>query len=810
MRVTMWCLAILFALCMPLLPCAARAQSAPAEIEVRVGNAAGLPLADARVYVTGPLSTSALTPRDGAIRFSDVEPGLYHLRVTLAGYNAVDVPEVEALSGRRSIVDVTLTRTGPKPAAGAHPTPAPGGLQEIGRVQARAPVVVSSVDVDEGNPIRRISENLADALDKIAGVSVYQAQQGNTLTISLRNTDPSQTSTSIGGASVVGAAAGTLQAVAADLSSGVSADGSNSIGAIGGAVNYRTVQPTRTWLAQASGSYGGYDRSSAQLTLSGSYHKLGIALQHATRGGDSVLSGLRFLDTSGETYVHNGDFDRLGDIVKVRYPLGRVTATAQFLAATTRNSPLCDQWVTALPCGYGPGGAITNRAQLGNVLFQGQVGNVSVNGAVVRNAFHSVDDELGRVVGGIAAPFHSETRQNVVGFNDYSTVAVHRHTFLLNIGSYNGTGSTVSLGAFQGVAPYNVRNAYTVVGDTLKFSDRWSATLAYGTNVSLAQSRSAADLTVTLTPSRQETLTIATGIYGGGTSQTPSGLFGDPGGAQYNCAGDAVLVSGPGDPPQPGLQNNASVYYQRRGRRGSVQLSAYNQISRGGTLNAQYPVAALAPGAVPAGYVDAIAAYWHQPPICGAQPFDPGRVYLTAPIGGTTVRYRGVDASGQLVLGRSVIAQPSYSINGAVLIAGDPRLLSAGSAYAIGAQLPFRPLHRAGLLLDAAQRKASLEWVVNGTWVSANNQYGLSPYITVAAGVTWAAARGRFSLFANNLFNTDTGLFARTEFAQALALRGGGTYLPVPTLLQPRTYTLLYSVRIERPPERAKPAAPAR
>ena len=808
MRVNVFLGALFVALCTALLPGPARAQRAPVEIEVRVTNATGLPLADARVYVTGPASTSSLTPRDGTIRFSDVDPGLYHVRVTLAGYHGADVDAVEALAGRRTVVEVALTRPVPRPAASA--TPSPSGLQEIGRVQARPAVSVSSVDVDEGNPIRRISENLIDALDKIAGVNVYQAQQGNTLTISLRNADPSQTGTTIGGAGVVGAAGGTLQAVAGDLSSGVSIDSGSSIATVGGSVNYRTVQPTRTWQAQASASYGGYERSSAQFTLTGSYHKLGIAAQHAVRGGNSILSGLRFLDTSGATYVHDGDFDRLGDFVKLRYPLGRVTVTAQYLAATTRNSPLCDQWVTALPCGYGPGGAITNRGQLASALFQGQLGNVTVNGQVSRNTFSSVDDELGRVVGGVAAPFHSQGRQSVVGFNDYSTIAVHRHTFLLNIGSFSGRGSTISTGRFQGVAPFDVRQAYTVIGDTIKFSDRWSATLAYGANTSLVGSRSAADLNVTLTPSRAETLTFGTGVYGGGTTGVINHLFGEPGGATYNCTGDSVLVTGPADAPQPGLQNNSWVFYQRRGRRGSLQVGYYTQLARGGTLNAQYPLAALGPDAVPPGYIDAIATFWHQQSICGAQPFDAGRVYVSAPIAGTAVRSRGMDASGQLVLGRSVIAQPSYSINGSTLAASDARLLYPGSAYAIGTQLPFRPLHRAGLLLDAVQRKASLEWVVNGTWVAANNPAGLSPYVIVSTGVTWSAKRGRFSLFANNLFNTDSGLFARTEFAQPLALRGGGTYVPVPTLLQPRTYTLLYSVRIEGPPPpKPAPAKPA-
>jgi len=137
-------------------------------------------------------------------------------------------------------------------------------------------------------------------------------------------------------------------------------------------------------------------------------------------------------------------------------------------------------------------------------------------------------------------------------------------------------------------------------------------------------------------------------------------------------------------------------------------------------------------------------------------------------------------------------------MNAITLASGDPRLLYRGSPFAVGSQLPFRPLHKAGLLIDAVQPKAALEWVVNGTWVSANNPNSLTSYVQVAAGVTWSARRGRLTLFANNLFNADTGLFATQEFAQPLALRGGGTYIPVPTLLPPRTYTLLYSVRAGR------------
>ncbi|HEY6236053.1 MAG TPA: TonB-dependent receptor [Candidatus Elarobacter sp.] len=782
-------------------PQRARAQTAPSEIEVRVTDAAHKPLADARVYISGALTTSALTPRDGKLRFTDVEPGLYRLRIALAGYAGVDVDDVEALAGRRKIVEITLERALPKGAAPAG-TPAPGvpgDLKEIGRVQARPAVSQSSVDVDEGNPVRRVSENLTDALDKIAGISVSQDQQFGTLSISLNNADASRTRVSAGGVPLVGAGGSALQAVAADLSTGVSADnGGGGFGSVGGSVNFRTLEPTRTWQAQTSGSYGGYERSSLQVSLSGSYHKLGVAVQHAVRGGDSILTGLRFEDTSGQTYVHDGAFYRDGDFLKLRYPVGHLTLTASHLAGSYRSSALCDQFVTSLPCGYGPGGSTHTASHVESVGAQGQIGNVIVSLTAYTSTYGYVDDELTRVVTGVPSPYRSVSAGTSAGFALTQSIAIHRHTLGLFAGSFNSRGGTITSGQFGGTAANLYREEEIVFTDTLKFSDRWSTTLGYGSNVSLAQSRKAADIEVSLTPSRAETITLGAGNYGNGSTGTLGGFYGDPASALYNCPADEVRVVGPADAPAAGSQTSASFSYSRRGRRGTLRISASDATDRNGSFNAQFPLLALGAGAIPPGYLAQIAGYWHGATICGGQAFDPSRVYVAEQVSGATVRTRNVNASGQLVLGRSVIALPSYSINSAVLLSSDPRLLYPGSAFAVGAQLPYRPLHKAGLLVDAQQPRAKLEWVVNGTWTSGNNLNSLGSYIQVAAGVTWSAQRGRVSLFANNLFNTDTGLFATREFVQPFALRGGGTYFPVPLLLQPRTYTLLYSVRAGR------------
>ncbi|HWT06322.1 MAG TPA: hypothetical protein VN224_11240, partial [Xanthomonadales bacterium] len=477
---------------------------------------------------------------------------------------------------------------------------------------------------------------------------------------------------------------------------------------------------------------------------------------------------------------------------------GHVTLTAGYLAGTNRSSPLCDQFVTTLPCGYGPGGSLSSKTNLESIGAQGQIGNVIVTLSGFANTYSAIDDELKRVIAGVPSPYRSDSGGASASFSASQTIAIHRHTLALSEFSYNAHGQNIVTGQFGGISPYTFRNAGTVFTDTLKFSDRWSATFGYGSNVSLAQSRTAADLSVTLTPSRAETITFGFGNYGNGSNNRFTGFFGEPATALFNCPAEEVRVVGPADPPSAGSQTSTSFSYSRRGRRGTLSVRASDSTDRNGSFSAQFPLQALGAGAIPPGYLDQLEAYWHGATICGGQAFDPSRVYVAEQIAGATLRYRSIDASGQLVLGRGVIALPSYSINGVSLVSADPRLLYAGSTFAVGAQLPYRPLHKAGLLVDARQARAGLEWVVNGTWTSGNNINSLGSYIQVAAGVTWNAQRGRVTLFANNLFNADTGLFGTREFVQPFALRGGGTYVPVPLLLPPRTYTLLYSVRAGR------------
>ncbi len=779
---------VAFALvCATLVPHAVLAQAAPSQIEVRVVDAAGKAIGDARVSVVGPDTASVLTPRDGVIRFNDVTPGLYEVKVDRAGYDGVHIGDVEALVGRRRVVDVTLVRSQPPSAARSAPA---GGFKEIGHVRARSAAKVASVDVDEDNPLRRISENLSDALGKLAGVSVDQPSATGTLTISIHNTDPSRTMASVGGVPLAGGAAPQLQQIASDLSTGVSADGGT------GAVDFRTLEPTKTWQGQLSTAYGSYDKSSLRLSLSGSVRKLGVAVQHGENGADDQLTGLTFTDTSGLTYRHDGAFRRLGDLAKLRYSASpRLTVNAFFLTGTFSSSLVCHDFVTNVPCGYGPGNSTSGNAHAENVQALAQIGNVSVAAGVFANRYRSVIDDAHLIVGSVPEPYVATTNGSVPGVFENATIAVRRHTFSFSSQSMSGNATTFSSGAFQSPATAPYRFAFASLGDVYKFSDRWSTRMNAGVSASQANSSFASFVAVTLQPSRFETLTLqgstGTGGFGFNYGQGP---FGDPARGTYNCGSDAVRVTGPNDAPMPTSTTDLELTYDRRARHGTFKANLFDRVERGSAIQAQFPIETLGV-AVPPGYLAAIEQIWSRPAICAGTRFDPGRVFVAEAVTGPTVRYRGVNLSGQIALSRSVIALPSYSVNEAVLATHDPRLVAAGSAYAVGTQLPFRPLHSGGVLIDYQSLRGGVEYLVDGRWTSANNTYALTSYVVVSAGISWPTQRGRLTALATNLFNADTGLFGTREFAQPLALQGGGTYVPVPTLLPPRAYSLLYSVR---------------
>ena len=134
----------------------ALAQSDSGEIDIVVVDAATKqPLELARVLLDGPVITSEITERNGKVTFTDVPDGIYRARIVKRGYSSLTSASFEVLDGRLVTVSFALASE-------------TGGLKVIGQVTAKASATISATSIDQNSAQRRLSNDLADALNKLS------------------------------------------------------------------------------------------------------------------------------------------------------------------------------------------------------------------------------------------------------------------------------------------------------------------------------------------------------------------------------------------------------------------------------------------------------------------------------------------------------------------------------------------------------------------------------------------------------------------------------------------------------------------
>jgi hypothetical protein len=342
------------------LPVPAPAQSDSGEIDIVVTDVATKhPLDLARVLLDGPVITSEITESNGKVIFTDVPDGIYRARIVKRGYSSLTSASFEVLDGRLVTVSFALA-------------PDTGGLKVIGEVTAKASATISSSSIDQNSAQRRLSNDLADALNKLSGVSVSTSSDDSdaTQTISLEGHDPSQTQLTLDGIPLnAPGSTGNLGAFATDLFSGASVHMGPSLGGLGGSVNFSTLQPTLSWISQLQLSTGSNGRYNYSLAETGSLGKLGLAVQTVDRLNPSLVDGWLYQDASGLDYVHDGDSNVSGDVVNLRYEFGDSNAlSGLFMNSTRATNVVCLRYngdpQSSLPCGYGPNNTDDSDIQL--------------------------------------------------------------------------------------------------------------------------------------------------------------------------------------------------------------------------------------------------------------------------------------------------------------------------------------------------------------------------------------------------------------------------------------------------------------
>src|SRR6202790_1209930 len=559
-------LALLLGMIGTISPASAQSSSDTGIIQISVKDAgAQLALADARVFLIGPTVASALPTKSGIVKYTDVPSGIYRVRVSKSGFTGVTSSAFEVLGNKQVAVDVDLGVQKPATAQTSTSNTDTGGLKIIGSVRARVTVVTT--DVDDSSAVRRISDSLTDALSTIGGVDVTQDSNDPNApqTISLRGRDESQTAVTLDGIPLGAPGAATnLRAINTDLFSGAGVNFGAQAGALGGSVNFRTLQPTQTWQTKFSSSYGTFDKYNFQIGETGSIGKLGIALLHTKRAGNSPLTFQTYLDQSGLNYAHGGENANVGDFLKLRYGLtDRTTLMFTALQNSQATAALCTQFVTPLPCGIGPDNGNSGKFQFMYGTVQSLIGQtaISLTGYVNNNVSNTNDvnrflqhvcrpgDTLvpGCTPGTVSTmlqPYAAQNGSLARGLAASATLTRDKHTITLSGSTYAAVTTFMPLVGGNGfVIPSTFATASRQVqlADQFKVNDK----LTLGPNLSFAGTSGSgssllAGFSAAWRPPGHDTYSGSISVGSSQAANGPVRSFSDPYSARLNCFADTA------------------------------------------------------------------------------------------------------------------------------------------------------------------------------------------------------------------------------------------------------------------------------
>jgi hypothetical protein len=776
------------------------AQSDSGEIDIVVVDAASKqPLELARVLLDGPVITSEITERNGKVTFTDVPDGIYRARIVKRGYSSLTSASFEVLDGRLVTVSFALA-------------PDTGGLKVIGQVTAKASATISATSIDQNSAQRRLSTDLADALNKLSGVSVSTSSDDSdaTQTISLEGHDPTQTQLTLDGIPLnAPGSAGNLGGFATDLFQGASVHMGPTLGGLGGAVNFSTLQPTLSWITQMQLSTGSYGRWNYSVAETGSDGKLGLAMQTVQRLYPSLADGDLFEDASGLDYVHDGDSTISGNVMTVRYEFGDSNSlTGLFMNSTRNTNVICLRYngdpQTTLPCGYGPNNTDDSNVQLYSLTDNALLGATQLQASVFSLDASSLFDQLARYVNGEPSPngYSSDTKSS--GYVVNATLpAQARHTISFQAYGTSSQFETTPL-VPEAFEYYNGSQTtqYSVVQgtDTIHSSDK--LTLAGSAGLSTATGNAGiselATAAATWRPTTRDTYSASYTLGGAAATQGRLQILSDPASLRFDCNGKVAFGSAPGEQPTRSSSNSARVSYTHELHGGNVSLTLYRQVQTGVLLPVDVNGVVLnGLGELPPGYLQQVGEIYNSPAGCNAPaytPFNAQQLYMTTPINGVQRVYQGAEVTGFVTLGGLVI-QPYYNLTGAVANSTSYIFDNAYSITIPGQQLPNVPLQKAGLVLDYKAPHSMLEWLADAQHVSSNNPNDLPAYTTYDAGVTAQLTRGTLTFAATNITDTYAGVFSSPANAVPYTTVGGYVIPNIARPLTPRTYSLTYSVK---------------
>ncbi len=328
----------------------------------------GAPVGSAGVVLQGPTRMTTTTDASGKFNFSNVTPGAYTLVVSKAGFQRYEDDNLVALGGESTTVDVALAEaTFSTLRTIANVSTTARGHATLNTSSAAVSTISDQVFQEQG--VTQVTKILNETPGIISGASPENgngAHEGSFQNIQIRGALPYETEQLIDGHPTTLSLGGTydpiylnpalLQRVEVVKGPGSMPEEINY--AIGGTVNYITLQPTRTPEASATLGYDNWGGVTTAFKATGSIpsHKLDYAFGYATNGAPGPLRN---------------------------YP---IAGSQIYLIAGAPPWTLNGHQVAQLPQGFGPYPPSANLTGIGGVQFNDPMYVCCWN---INTAFHS-------------------------------------------------------------------------------------------------------------------------------------------------------------------------------------------------------------------------------------------------------------------------------------------------------------------------------------------------------------------------------------------------------------------------------------
>jgi len=790
----------------------ARAQNGSSIAGIVVDAASGLALSGASVRV---VDTSYRTTTDarGAFHFSHIAPGTYRLSVEATGYQpALSTPVIVSPRGTARMALAVQRAAGSLHVIAVTSTKPSSSLQ-----QSSAFVTTINSEALQASGVQRAGDALRQLAAVNNGITGDTAALGDDINLNIRGIGTAETVAALDGNPIgYGIKGGFNYQLSPlfpfrDVQVLYGSGGSDVLGinAIGGVVNFQTLDPTPTQVVSVMQGYGTFQRQATNLIASGSSGKLGYVLAYGVSGLDGPFRNAYFYQTGAQaSYIDDSSVTSRANLIKLTYSpdsktniimtdvnssywenktgngdgdyLPYPTAYATCVAQGSADPATCASATTGWQ-GAGPAWQAFNFGyQDATISHRFGEGTVSLNGFTtlyndttyrlnlptpknqylrayrVQTSGSLLDDD-----------FAGTDNDFTVGYNYFNNAYIYSDLFALN-----PTKNTYT-------APYSNENAFFI-------RDVWQAQHSPLSAFLNVWARHASETDSSYLDPRLSLLyrtsprDVVRAAFGATTTEPTSDELdlpfqpgqlaqgitnGTGGGATYTCSALNSIGSVPSADlkPERGVDEEASWGHTWFGD-SITQLQLYNVNVYDKLYSSLIPLSQAGTAGISPSYI--AAATQALTGVCGAENYTLG---VTGTVNIGTLQARGADLSGRQRISRRLYIDYDWALTSSVLENAPPQYLEANLTSIVDSQIKSVPLHTANIAIDNTFGVVDARYTL--FTVSTNNTKNLPAYDYSDLQFTEPVSRNAtFTIAISNLFN---------QYANIAGLIGEGVPAPL-------------------------------